>query len=170
MVSQAIETALPFSNDLYAKKQMKMLDDINAGDLAGLRFDEIRALHPKEITTCSRNKLLNRWPRIGGEGYVDVINRLRPVILELERVTSHLLLTTHRSIMKVLLAYFLGLQHDGLVELDVKQDSVFCLEPVCIATTSMFKIRDTDQKQAAYGVSVRKYCYNPESHTFDRVH
>jgi 6-phosphofructo-2-kinase len=97
-------------------------------------WQEIQALDPTAFASYSRsrNKLLHRWPGVGGEGYVDVINRLRPVIIELERMTDHLLLVTHKAIVRVLLAYFLGSQRDGLAKLDVAKNSVFCLEPVCV--------------------------------------
>lgn len=132
IMQQAVETALPFPDHLYAKKQMKMLDDINAGDMTGLTLEEIKAYHPTEITSRGRNKLLYRWPGAGGEGYIDVINRLRPIIIEIERTTHHLLLITHKAIVRVLLAYFLGLQQDDLTALEMPKHSVFCLEPVCV--------------------------------------
>ncbi|KAJ6169822.1 bifunctional 6-phosphofructo-2-kinase/fructose-2-6-bisphosphate 2-phosphatase [Penicillium canescens] len=132
MMPQAIETVLPFPDDLYEKKEMKMLDDLNVGNMAGLTFEEIQTLHPTVFDSHSRNKLLHRWPGVGGEGYVDVINRLRPVIIELERMTDHLLLVTHKAVVRVLLAYFLGLQRHELAKLDVAKNSVFCLEPVCL--------------------------------------
>jgi 6-phosphofructo-2-kinase len=132
MMPQAIQTAEPFPEDLYIKKQMKMLDDLNAGTMAGLSFDEIAVLHPAEFAARKRDKLLYRWPGLGGKGYVDVINRLRPVIMELERIQDHLLFVTHRAVVRVLLAYFLGLERDDLADMVIPKDSVFCLEPVCI--------------------------------------
>ena len=52
------------------------------------------------------------YPGPGGEGYLDIINRLRPVIVELERMTDHVLLVGHRSVARVLLAYFRGLKRE----------------------------------------------------------
>jgi 6-phosphofructo-2-kinase len=130
MMPQAIQTADSFPNNFYAKKQMKMLDDLSPGHVAGLTFKEIEELYPEESAARRRDKLLFRWSGPGGEGYVDVINRLRTVIVELERVTHHILLVTHRAVVRVLLAYFLGLQRDDLAEMKVPKDYVFSLEPV----------------------------------------
>jgi 6-phosphofructo-2-kinase len=130
MMPQAIQTAAPFSDNKYAKKQMKMLDDLSPGHVAGLTFKEIAEQYPEEFAARRRDKLLFRWSGPGGEGYVDVINRLRAVIVELERVTHHILLITHRAVVRVLLAYFLGLQRDDLAEMKVPKDYLFCLEPV----------------------------------------
>jgi 6-phosphofructo-2-kinase len=134
MMSQAVQTVEKFPPISYAKKEMKILDDMNAGTMAGLTFDEIRSRFPLEFEHRSSNKLHYRWPGLGGEGYVDVINRLRPIILEVERMRDHLLLVTHRAIVRVLLGYFLGLQRDELAGLEVLKHAVFCFEPVSTLT------------------------------------
>jgi 6-phosphofructo-2-kinase len=130
MMPQTIQTALAFPEDLFTKKRMKMLDDLNAGNMTGLTYEEIQMLYPDEFAARKRSKLLYRWPGAGGESYVDVINRLRSVIVDLEGMTDHLLLITHRAVVRVLLGYFLGLQRDDLADMVVPKDSVFCLEPV----------------------------------------
>ncbi|KAJ4368107.1 6-phosphofructo-2-kinase [Neocucurbitaria cava] len=130
MMPQAIHTARPFSRQSIATKQLKMLDDLNAGDMAGLTFSEIEKLHPAVFASRQRNKLLYRWPGLGGEAYIDVINRLRAVIIELERVRFHVLLVTHRAVVRVLLGYFLGVKSDGIAAMKIPKDSLFCLEPV----------------------------------------
>lgn len=137
MMPQAIQTASPFSDQKYTKKQIKMLDDLNPGHVAGLSFQEIAELYPEEFAARRRDKLLFRWSGQGGEGYVDVINRLRPVIIELERVRHHLLLVTHRAVVRVLLAYFLNLQRDDLPEMKVPKDHLFCLEPVRLSSITI---------------------------------
>jgi 6-phosphofructo-2-kinase len=131
MMPQTIQTALEFPRELFIKKRMKMLDDLNAGNMTGLTYDEIQTLYPEEFAARKRSKLLYRWPGAGGESYVDVINRLRSVIVDLEGMTDHLLLITHRAVVRVLFGYFLGLQRDDLADMIVPKDSIFCLEPVC---------------------------------------
>ncbi|KAF2012994.1 bifunctional 6-phosphofructo-2-kinase/fructose-2,6-bisphosphate 2-phosphatase [Aaosphaeria arxii CBS 175.79] len=148
---QAIETALPFDSAIYPKRQMKMLDDLNAGIMAGLTYSQIQTLHPDEYAARKANKLLYRWPGTGGEGYIDVINRLRVVILELERVRDHLLLVTHRAVVRVLLAYFWDLRRDELADLEVAKDTVFCLQP------------------KPYGIKTTIYRYSPETEWFEQV-
>lgn len=130
---QTIQTALSFCDELYAKSQMKMLDDVNAGDMAGLTFEEIATLHPAVYAARKQHKLLYRWPGLGGECYLDLIHRLRPVILELERRKDHMLLVAHRAVVRVLLSYFLDLRRDDLAEMVIPKNWGFSLEPVCIS-------------------------------------
>ena len=60
---------------------------------------------------------------------MDVINRLRAVIVEVERMTDHVLLVGHRSIARVLLAYFKGLKRSDVADLDCPLGMLYCLEP-----------------------------------------
>ena len=43
---QVIQTASGFCEERFVKSHMKVLDDLNAGDMAGLTFEEIATLHP----------------------------------------------------------------------------------------------------------------------------
>lgn len=61
---------------------------------------------------------------------MDVINRLRAVIVEVERMTDHVLLIGHRVVARVLLAYFLGLDRKDVAKLDVPLGRIYGLEPV----------------------------------------
>ncbi len=77
-----------------------------------------------------QDKLHYRYPGAGGEGYLDVINRLRAVIVEVERMTDHVLLVGHRSVARVLLAYFKGLKREDVADLDMPLGMLYMLEPV----------------------------------------
>lgn len=133
---QTTQTASDFCEKLFTKSQMKMLDDLNAGDMAGMTFEEIATSQPSVYTARKQHKLLYRWPGLGGECYVDLISRLRPVILELERRKDHVLLVTHRAVVRVLLSYFLDLRRDDLAEMVIPKNWGFCLQPVCSSTES----------------------------------
>lgn len=130
---QAIQTASGFCEKRFVKSQMKTLDDLNAGDMAGMTFEEIATLQPAVYAARKRYKLQYRWPGLGGECYLDVIHRLRPVILELERRKDHMLLLTHRAVVRVLLSYFLDLRRDDLAEMVIPKNWGFSLEPVRIS-------------------------------------
>ncbi|KAK2594013.1 6-phosphofructo-2-kinase [Conoideocrella luteorostrata] len=126
---QASQTAEAFPDHIFKKTKQKMLDDINAGDMAGATFEEIRENFPEVYRARKQHKLLYRWPGLGGEAYADVIKRLRPMIVELERFKQHLLVISHRAIIRVLLSYFLDLQREDLPEMPIPEDTVFLLEP-----------------------------------------
>ena len=151
MLKRSVQTAQPFDDDDsgdYDVKQMRMLDELFAGHLEGLTYAQIADQHPVEFEARKRDKLHYRYPGPGGEGYLDVIHRLRPVIVELERMTDHALILSHRSVVRVLLAYFLGLKRDEVASLLVELGWVWCLEP------------------KPYGVALKAYRFDDETGGF----
>ena len=119
---------------------MRMLDELNAGSMEGMTYSEIREKFAHEYNLRKRDKLHYRYPGPGGEGYLDIINRLGKVILEIERMTDHVLIIGHRSISRVLLAYFMGLKQEDISDLDVPLGVVYSLEPVREATFPSMKV------------------------------
>lgn len=151
MLKRSIQTANFFNDEDYDTKQMRMLDELNAGVMEGLTYNCISTQHPKEYSSRKQDKLHYRYPGPGGEGYLDVINRLRPVIVELERMTDHVLLVGHRSVARVLLAYFRGLDREEVADLDVPIGMLYCLEP------------------KPYGVDFKAFQWDKESEWFHEV-
>ncbi|AMD21516.1 HFL340Wp [Eremothecium sinecaudum] len=129
MLGRSIDTAAHFNEDVYPIKQMRMLDELSAGDCEGMTYEEVHDKYPAEFEERLKDKLRYRYPGIGGESYMDVINRLRPVITEVERITDNVLIITHRVVARVLLGYFLNLSRDIIANLDIPLHSVYCLEP-----------------------------------------
>jgi 6-phosphofructo-2-kinase len=72
-----------------------------------MTYQEIQQKHPSEYKSRQANKLFYRYPGMGGESYIDVIHRLQPMIVELERMTQSCLIITHRVVMRILLGYLL---------------------------------------------------------------
>lgn len=70
----------------------------------GLTYEEIQEKHPEEFEARQRDKLRYRYPR--GESYEDVIRRVEPVIMELERQREPILVVAHRAVLRCLYAYF----------------------------------------------------------------
>jgi 6-phosphofructo-2-kinase len=132
MLKRAIQTAEYFNDDDFELKQMRMLNELYSGSLENLTYDEIMHNHPDEYALRQNDKMGYRYPGPGGEGYLDVIHRLRPVIVELERMTDHCLIITHRSVARVLLAYFMGLQTADVANLDCPLGMLYSLEPVSL--------------------------------------
>ena len=130
MLKRSIQTAQFFDEDDFEVKQMRMLDELNAGTMEGMTYEQIKSRFASEYELRKRDKLHYRYPGAGGEGYLDVINRLRAVIVEIERMTDHVLLVGHRSVARVLLAYFLGLKRADVANLDVPLGMLYVLEPV----------------------------------------
>ncbi|KAK4698012.1 hypothetical protein P7C71_g144, partial [Lecanoromycetidae sp. Uapishka_2] len=151
MLKRSIQTAQYFDEDDFDIKQMRMLDELNAGNMEGLTYEEIMTKHAYEYQLRKGDKLNYRYPGAGGEGYLDIINRLRPVIVEVERMTDHVLLVGHRSVARVLLAYFMGLKREDVADLDVPLGMLYMLEP------------------KPYGVDFKAYKYNHDTQWFDHV-
>ena len=130
MLKRSVQTAELFNEDEFDLKQMRMLNEIYAGNMEGMTYEEIHKKFPDEFALRRKDKLQYRYPGPGGEGYLDVINRIRQVIVELERMTDHVLLITHRSVARVLLAYFKGLKSEEVADLDCPLGILYSLEPV----------------------------------------
>ncbi|KAK6463890.1 6-phosphofructo-2-kinase-domain-containing protein [Scheffersomyces coipomensis] len=128
MLTRAIETGQYFDEHLFSIKSMRMLNELGGGKFEGMTYDQIQSKYPKEFDARLRNKLTYRYPGVGGESYLDVLTRLRPLISEIERTTDHLLIISHRVVLRILLAYFLNLDKSNIGELDVPLHTLYCLE------------------------------------------
>ena len=56
------------------------------------------------------NRLAYRYPGVGGESYIDLIERLRPVILELERQRRNVVIACHIAVLRCIYAYFMDVE------------------------------------------------------------
>ncbi|XP_002987173.2 6-phosphofructo-2-kinase/fructose-2,6-bisphosphatase [Selaginella moellendorffii] len=88
----------------FPKVQWRALDEIDAGICDGMTYEEIKETMPDEYQSRKLDKLRYRYPR--GESYLDVIQRLEPVIVELERQRSPVVVVAHQAILRSLYAYF----------------------------------------------------------------
>ena len=95
----------------------RLLDEIDAGVCDGLTYAEIGERYPDEFAARQADKLHYRYPC--GESYVDVIQRLEPVLLEIERERSPVLVVAHQAVIRALYGYFKGLQPDEVPHLEV---------------------------------------------------
>uniref|UniRef100_A0A9J7ZM98 6-phosphofructo-2-kinase/fructose-2,6-biphosphatase 1 n=1 Tax=Cyprinus carpio carpio TaxID=630221 RepID=A0A9J7ZM98_CYPCA len=85
-------------------EQWKALNEIDAGVCEEMTYEEIQATHPEEFALRDQDKYRYRYPK--GESYEDLVHRLEPVIMELER-QENVLVICHQAVMRCLLAYFL---------------------------------------------------------------
>lgn len=69
-----------------------------------MTYEEIEAKYPEEFSNRDKDKFHYRYPR--GESYEDLVARLEPVIMELER-QKNVLVVGHQAVLRCLLAYFL---------------------------------------------------------------
>lgn len=128
-LKRTIETAYYFPRDEFYFKSFKILNDLGCGSFDSITEDDFRYLHHEEYMESLENKLSYRYPGLGGESYLDVLSRLRPMIVELERLKDHVLIVSHRVIIRALLCYFMNLNKEMLTELEVQHNYVYCIEP-----------------------------------------
>jgi broad specificity phosphatase PhoE len=83
----------------------RALDEIDAGTCDGLTYAEIAETSPHEYEARQMDKFRYRYPR--GESYADVIQRLEPVIFELERERAPVLVIGHQAVLRALYAYMM---------------------------------------------------------------
>jgi len=148
---RTIQTARPLGAS-WPQVQWRALDEIDAGACEGLTYAEIKAVQPEEYAARKQDKLRYRYPR--GESYLDVIQRLevrarydtsslfalrlrtrfhfacpQPVIIEIERQRSPVLIVAHQAVLRCLYAYFMSRRVDEVPHLDMPLHSVIRLTP-----------------------------------------
>lgn len=101
-LQRTILTASPIVG--FPKIQWRALDEINAGVCDGMTYEEIKKNMPEEYESRKKDKLRYRYPR--GESYLDVIQRLEPLIIELERQRAPVVVVAHQAVLRALYAYF----------------------------------------------------------------
>uniref|UniRef100_A0A673MS25 6-phosphofructo-2-kinase/fructose-2,6-bisphosphatase-like n=1 Tax=Sinocyclocheilus rhinocerous TaxID=307959 RepID=A0A673MS25_9TELE len=108
-------------------EQWKALNEIDAGVCEEMMYEEIQATHPEEFALRDQDKYRYRYPK--GESYEDLVHRLEPVIMELER-QENVLVICHQAVMRCLLAYFLDKSADDLPHLKCPLHTVLKLTPL----------------------------------------
>ncbi|ORX90782.1 bifunctional 6-phosphofructo-2-kinase/fructose-2,6-bisphosphate 2-phosphatase [Basidiobolus meristosporus CBS 931.73] len=151
MLRRAVETAENFDPEEFDIKHMKFLNEIYAGVCEGMTYKEIQEKFPDEFKARSASKFYYRYPGMGGESYCDVIQRLSPVIVELERTRNSVLIITHRAIMRSLLAYFMDIPLRQMTNLEIPLNTLYCIEA------------------KPYGNVLCKYEYSLDAKTFLQV-
>ena len=106
-----------------------LLSELRAGDLHGLSREEIQSKFPEEWAKREQDKLHYRYPGVGGESYFDVIERIRPVIIELERQRRSLLVVTHLAVLRCIYAYFTGTETEKIPYIPMKMHQIIELSP-----------------------------------------
>ncbi|KAF1390233.1 hypothetical protein PFLUV_G00055950 [Perca fluviatilis] len=108
-------------------EQWKILNEIDAGVCEEMSYELIKETYPEEFAMRDQDKYHYRYP--GGESYQDLVQRLEPVIMELER-QGNVLVICHQAVMRCLLAYFLDKSADDLPYLKCPLHTVLKLTPV----------------------------------------
>lgn len=99
-------------------EQWKALNEIDAGICEEMTYDEIKDKYPEEFAARNQDKFHYRYPK--GESYEDLVARLEPVIMELER-QQNVLVIGHQAVLRCLLGKFKVNQFHSGARLNVHQ-------------------------------------------------
>ncbi|ORY33454.1 6-phosphofructo-2-kinase-domain-containing protein [Naematelia encephala] len=120
--TQQTGSLLPFE-----KKTWKSLDELDAGVCDGMTYEEIEEKYPEDYESRDEDKFNYRYR--GGESYRDVVVRLEPVIMELER-QENILIIGHQAILRCLYAYFLALPQEELPYIVIPLHTLIKITPM----------------------------------------
>jgi broad specificity phosphatase PhoE/predicted kinase len=121
---RTIQTAFPLTE---APVKWRALDEIDAGLCDGMTYAEIKEKMPSEYAARKADKFVYRYPR--GESYEDVIQRLDPIIIEMERQRAPLLVIAHQAILRAIYGYFMDKPPAEIPYLEIPLHTVIRLTP-----------------------------------------
>lgn len=111
----------------YPKKlEWKALDELDAGDCDGMTYEEIEKAFPEDFKARDDDKYEYRYR--GGESYRDIVIRLEPIIMELER-QENVLVITHQAVLRCLYAYFMNVPQEESPWMSIPLHTLIKLEP-----------------------------------------
>ncbi|KAI8917089.1 6-phosphofructo-2-kinase-domain-containing protein [Powellomyces hirtus] len=114
----------------WPQLQWKQLDELDSGVCDQLTYEEIEEKFPSDFTERDQDKFNYRYH--GGESYRDLVQRLEPVIMELERhheADHAILIVGHQAVLRAIYAYFLNYSLDELPYVKIPLHTVVKLTP-----------------------------------------
>src|SRR4029078_12273648 len=121
---RTLQTALPITRKPIV---WRALDEIDAGVCDGMTYDEVRRQMPGVHVARVADKFRYRYPR--GESYEDVIQRLDPLIIQLERQTSTVLVIAPQAVLRAIYAYFMDKPPTECPRLPIPLHTIIQLTP-----------------------------------------
>uniref|UniRef100_A0A915BHI3 6-phosphofructo-2-kinase domain-containing protein n=1 Tax=Parascaris univalens TaxID=6257 RepID=A0A915BHI3_PARUN len=149
---RAAQTAKELASLAAHIEYWKALDEIDAGVCEGLTYEDIQQRYPRQAQDRARDKYHFRFP--SGESYEDVVARLEPVIMELERQTN-VLLVSHQAVLRCILAYFDERPLDLLPFINMPLHTLIKLTPIAYGCETTYYQFITDENSENKGHWVR---------------
>jgi 6-phosphofructo-2-kinase / fructose-2,6-biphosphatase 2 len=111
----------------YPKLCWKALDELDAGCCENLTYAEIEQHYPADFCARDKDKYHYRYPE-GGESYADLVLRLEPIMMQLER-QSNILLISHQAVIRTIYSYFVGIDREQLPYVKIPLHTILELRP-----------------------------------------
>ena len=132
-LKRTIQTArfLAESEKGYDKLEWKALDELDSGVCDGLTYQEIADRYPEDFKARDDDKYNYRYR--GGESYRDVVIRLEPIIMELER-SENIIIVTHQAVLRCIYAYYMNVPQEKSPWMEVPLHTLIKLTPKAYGT------------------------------------
>ncbi|MCJ1467299.1 Fructose-2,6-bisphosphatase [Pseudocyphellaria aurata] len=132
-LKRTIQTArfLAGSKQGYDKLEWKALDELDSGVCDGLTYQEIADHYPEDFKARDDDKYNYRYR--GGESYRDVVIRLEPIIMELER-SENIIIVTHQAVLRCIYAYYMNVPQEKSPWMEVPLHTLIKLTPRAYST------------------------------------
>lgn len=91
--------------DINSVRIRATLSELNPGQTEGRSHEEIREAFPEEYKRHCLDPYHHRFPR--AESYHDLVIRLEPIIMELERDQNSILIIADASVLRCIYAYYI---------------------------------------------------------------
>ncbi|XP_017766784.1 PREDICTED: LOW QUALITY PROTEIN: 6-phosphofructo-2-kinase/fructose-2,6-bisphosphatase-like [Eufriesea mexicana] len=98
------------------QEHVAALNELYAGVCEGLSYEEMQEHYPQEFAWRDQDKLCYRYP--WGESYIDAMQRVDPVIAELQR-SNNILVVSHQAILRCIIGYFMDKKPKELPYMEV---------------------------------------------------
>jgi broad specificity phosphatase PhoE len=126
--STARRAALTCQYVARQKIKLRQLDELDLGDLEGMTVHEIAARLPEEYAALKAQPLQYRFPR--GESFADLIQRLEPLVFEIERLTHPLLIVSHHHVLQSIYTYLTDRPPSHAPFIEIPANTVLELTPL----------------------------------------
>ena len=114
------------------------LDELYAGQCDGMTYEEIEQEYPEEFSKREVDKLAYRYP--SGESYLDVIARIEPMIIEMERHREPLLIIGHQGILRIIYAFYMGVSRAEAPYVSIPLNCVIELIPGVVCRENRYHL------------------------------
>ena len=105
----------------------KCLDEINAGICEHKTFEEVEKIYPEEFIKRKNDKLNYRYP--SGESYLDLIERLRTFVFDIENNNNIVIIVAHQAILRVIYGFFMGIKIEDIPHIKIPLHTIIELNP-----------------------------------------
>ncbi|CRG89009.1 6-phosphofructo-2-kinase [Talaromyces islandicus] len=131
-LKRTIQTARHLAAETgYEKLEWKALDELESGLCDGLTYEEIAEKYPEDFAARDEDKYNYRYR--GGESYRDVVIRLEPIIMELER-SENIIIVTHQAVLRCIYSYFHNMSQEQSPWMEVPLHTLIKLTPRAYGT------------------------------------